>query len=60
MIDAYFKEVPVALAQRGDLVVLDTEQGQVAGVVWGAGVWVTTPDGVRCLRQNPARAWRVE
>ncbi|MFP5735522.1 DUF6950 family protein, partial [Salmonella sp. 741265103_PSA] len=44
----------------GDLVVLDTEQGQVAGVMWGAGVWVTTPDGVRCLRQKPARAWRVE
>lgn len=56
----YFKEVPVALAQRGDLVVLDSEFGRVAGVVWGAGVWVTTPDGVRCVHQKPARAWRVE
>lgn len=59
-IAAYFKEVPVAFAQRGDLVVVDTEQGRVAGVVWGTGVWVTTPDGVRCIREKPARAWRVE
>ncbi|HEE9631311.1 TPA: hypothetical protein R8E83_003592 [Escherichia coli] len=59
-IGAYFKEVPPALAQRGDLVVLNTEQGRVAGVVWGLGVWVTTPDGVRCVRKKPDRAWRVE
>ncbi|EKY6155070.1 hypothetical protein VKT43_002422 [Escherichia coli] len=59
-IGAYFKEVPPALAQRGDLVVLNTKQGRVAGVVWGLGVWVTTPEGVRCLRQKPDRAWRVE
>ena len=60
VIDAYFKEIPVALAQRGDLVVVDTEQGRAIVVLASLPVWVTTPEGVRCIQQKPDRAWRVE
>lgn len=58
--DACFKRIDPAFIQRGDLVLLDSEIGHAAGVVWGHGIWSVSPTGTGMVDANPIIAWRVE
>ncbi|MFQ5783616.1 MAG: hypothetical protein ACE5H8_02180 [Alphaproteobacteria bacterium] len=52
--------VPVATAKRGDIVLLDTDDGPALGVVIGARAAFTSPRGLAFVPVSaPRRAWRV-
>lgn len=57
----HFAEVPMALAQVGDLAVVPSDQGPALGVVQGASIYVLGPQGLSLVRLTDAiRAYRVE
>lgn len=60
--DAHFERVPVALAQRGDIVTYVDESGVTAAAVrWAGGYWAALRDGgVGRIECEPVAAWRVE
>ncbi len=58
--DACFKRVPVSMAQRGDVVLFDSEHGRCVGVVWANAVFAVTEEGVHRVRAEPLICWRVE
>ena len=55
----YLDEVPVKLAQRGDIAVVENADNRCAGVIYGGAVWVPGEAGLVCLRIKPLSAWRV-
>jgi hypothetical protein len=55
----YLDEVPVKLAQRGDIAVVENAGSRCAGVVYAGGVWVPGETGLVCLRVKPLSVWRV-
>lgn len=55
----YLDEVPVALAQRGDVAVVENSAGKCAGVIYGGAVWAPGESGLVCLRVKPLSVWRV-
>lgn len=55
----YLEEVPVKLAQRGDIAVVENADTRCAGVIYGGAVWVPGEAGLVCLRIKPLSAWRV-
>lgn len=55
----YLDEVPVKLAQRGDIAVVENADTRCAGVIYGGAVWVPGEAGLVCLRIKPLSAWRV-
>ena len=55
----YLDEVPVKMAQRGDIAVVDNADTRCAGVIYGGAVWVPGEEGLICLRIKPLSAWRV-
>ncbi|WP_430493370.1 DUF6950 family protein [Enterobacter mori] len=55
----YLDEVPVKMAQRGDIAVVDNADTRCAGVIYGGAVWVPGEEGLVCLRIKPLSAWRV-
>ncbi|GED45276.1 hypothetical protein HME01_11280 [Vreelandella aquamarina] len=57
--DACFKRVPVAMRQRGDVVLFDSENGRCVGVVWANAIWAVTDDGVHRVRAEPLICWSV-
>ncbi|WP_136487879.1 hypothetical protein [Vibrio sp. H11] len=60
LFDDCFAQIPPERAQRGDIVLMKTDQGDAAGVVWGTGIWAVTPSGVGPVGHEPVLAWRVE
>ncbi|MBF2747797.1 hypothetical protein ISN41_06720 [Enterobacter bugandensis] len=52
-------EVPVKMAQRGDIAVVENAGTRCAGVIYGGAVWVPGETGLVCLRIKPLSAWRV-
>lgn len=57
---AEFPPVPVLMAQRGDLVLFDTERGPALGICLGAESWFTGLDGLTSIHTHQCRkAWRV-
>ncbi len=59
--DAYFERVDPALAQRGDIVLFDSEMGKTAGVMWSSHIWSVGLCGVAIVKNpKPYMAWRVE
>ncbi|HGF6045745.1 TPA: hypothetical protein ACF2T3_003696 [Enterobacter hormaechei] len=55
----YLDEVPVKMAQRGDIAVVENAGTRCAGVIYGGAVWVPGEEGLVCLRIKPLSAWRV-
>lgn len=52
-------EVPVKLAQRGDIAVVENAGARCAGVIYSGAVWVPGETGLICLRVKPLSVWRV-
>lgn len=57
---ALYSEVSPAMAQRGDVVLFETELGETAGIQWSGGVWAVGVNGVVFLTPEVTKAWRVE
>ncbi|EPO4525075.1 hypothetical protein A6J71_09745 [Enterobacter cancerogenus] len=55
----YLDEVPVKMAQRGDIAVVENAGTRCAGVIYGGAVWVPGEDGLVCLKIKPLSTWRV-
>ncbi|EMG7888081.1 hypothetical protein V5L74_001813 [Enterobacter hormaechei] len=55
----YLDEVPVKMAQRGDIAVVENAGTRCAGVIYGGAVWVPGEEGLVCLRIKPLSTWRV-
>lgn len=55
----YLDEVPVKMAQRGDIAVVENAGTRCAGVIYGGAVWVPGGEGLVCLRIKPLSTWRV-
>lgn len=55
----YLNEVPIKLAQRGDIAIVENAGTRCAGVIYGGAVWVPGNDGLVCLRVKPLSAWRI-
>lgn len=55
----YLDEVPVKMAQRGDIAVVENAGTRCAGVIYGGAVWVPGETGLVCLRIKPLSTWRV-
>ena len=55
----YLDEVPVKMAQRGDIAVVENAGTRCAGVIYGGAVWVPGEEGLVCLRIKPLSARRV-
>ena len=55
----YLDEVPVKMAQRGDIAVVENAGTRCAGVIYGGVVWVPGETGLVCLRIKPLSTWRV-
>lgn len=55
----YLDEVPVKLAQRGDIAVVENAGARCAGVVCSGVVWVPGENGLVGLRIKPLSVWRV-
>ncbi|HDC4767577.1 TPA: hypothetical protein O8U57_001692 [Enterobacter asburiae] len=55
----YLDEVPVKMAQRGDIAVVENMGTRCAGVIYGGAVWVPGEMGLVCLRIKPLSTWRV-
>jgi len=58
--DACFKRVPIAMRQRGDVVLFTSEFGRCVGVVWAGSIWAATNDGVSRVTADPEVCWRVD
>lgn len=59
VLDKYLDEVPVKMAQRGDIAVVENAGTRCAGVIYGGAVWVPGETGLVCLRIKPLSTWRV-
>ncbi|MBZ6366183.1 MULTISPECIES: DUF6950 family protein [Enterobacter] len=55
----YLDEVPVKMAQRGDIAVVENAGTRCAGVIYGGAVWMPGETGLVCLRVKPLSTWRV-
>lgn len=55
----YLDEVPVKMAQRGDIAVVENAGTRCAGVIYGGAVLVPGETGLVCLRIKPLSTWRV-
>lgn len=55
----YLDEVPVKMAQRGDIAIVENAGTRCAGVIYGGAVWVPGETGLVCLRVKPLSTWRV-
>jgi hypothetical protein len=49
----YLDEVPVKMAQRGDIAVVENAGTRCAGVIYGGAVWVPGETGLVCLGLSP-------
>ncbi|HED3137406.1 DUF6950 family protein [Citrobacter farmeri] len=59
VIARYLDEVPVKLAQRGDIAIVENGGAKCAGVVYSGSVWVPGENGLVSLRVKPLSVWRV-
>ncbi|EPK7283758.1 DUF6950 family protein [Citrobacter farmeri] len=59
VISKYLDEVPVKLAQRGDIAIVENGGAKCAGVVYSGSVWVPGENGLVSLRVKPLSVWRV-
>jgi len=55
----FLDEVNPALAQRGDIAVIENAGRKCSGVIYGGAVWVPGESGLVGLRLNPLSVWRV-
>ena len=55
----YLDEVPVKMAQRGDIAIVENAGTRCAGVIYGGAVWVPGEAGLVFLRVKPMSTWRV-
>ncbi|HEY1847288.1 MAG TPA: hypothetical protein VGH05_20870, partial [Buttiauxella sp.] len=52
-------EVPVNLAQRGDVAIIENGGRRCAGIVWTGGVYAAGESGLVLMRERPLSAWRI-
>ena len=60
---SHLPEVDPAFAQRGDLILYETSNGNVMAVKWVGGSYCISPEdgmGVMIETDKPIKAWRVE
>lgn len=57
---ALYSEVDPGMAQRGDVVIFESELGLTAGIQWVEGVWTVGLNGVVFVTPTVLKAWRVE
>jgi len=55
----YLDVVPVKMAQRGDIAIVENAGTRCAGVIYGGAVWVPGETSLVCLRVKPLSTWRV-
>ena len=59
--DACFERIEPNSAQRGDLVMYESELGKTVGVVWASELWSAGLNGVGVVREfAPITAWRID
>ena len=46
-------------AQKGDICLVDTEEGPTAGVIYSRVIWVPGPAALQALKQQPIKVWRI-
>lgn len=56
---ACLDEVPVSLAQRGDVAIIESEGRKCAGIVWSGGVYAAGVNGLVMLKVKPLSVWRI-
>lgn len=59
VLSRYLNEVPVSMAQRGDIALVENAGSRCAGVIYSGAVWVPGVDGLVCLKVKPISVWRV-
>ena len=60
LVAAQFDEVPVAMAQPGDIAVVVENDGPALGIVQGAAIYLLAPQGLgHCNLMRASRAFRV-
>lgn len=58
-LDTYLKPIEPSFAQRGDIVLFMTDNGQTTGLMWLNGVWSVAPDGLKLFENvQIIKAWR--
>lgn len=56
-----FAEIQVAFATRGDVLLVDTDNGPTLGICWGSKALFVGPDGLEsAMKTRCRRAWRVQ
>jgi hypothetical protein len=58
--DACFHRVETALAQRGDLALVEGDDGRMVAVRWADAWWSTAEHGAVRINATPVMCWRVE
>lgn len=58
-LSACMDEVPVKLAQRGDVAIMDNSGNNCAGIVWSNGVFCAGESGLVLLKGLPLSVWRI-
>ena len=56
---ACMDEIPVKLAQRGDVAIMCNGGSHCAGIVWSNGVYCAGENGLVLLRDKPLSVWRI-
>lgn len=46
-------------AQKGDICLVETEEGPAAGVIYSRVIWVPGPAALQALKQQPIKVWRI-
>jgi hypothetical protein len=59
VLDKHYARIDVAFAQRGDVVMLESEMA--VGVLWAGEIWTADEiGGISLARSDVTAAWRVE
>lgn len=59
VLSRFLDEVPIKLARRGDIAVIENDGRRCAGVLFGGAVLVPGDAGLVRLRVKPLSTWRV-
>ncbi len=61
VLDEKFERVPASHAQRGDLIMFDSELGKTMGILWSSELWSVGLEGACVVSEYQAlSAWRVD
>lgn len=55
----YLDEIPVKLAQRGDVAIIENNGRRCAGIIWSGGVCAAGVNGLVLIKTKPLSVWRI-